>query len=61
MQRKRVLLPPGTSEDIKNLIKQLSRYEKTNEHDDAPDLLAAGVENCDPEYGMGRIEVYVLW
>jgi predicted phage terminase large subunit-like protein len=60
MQRKRVLLPPGTSEDIENLIKQLSRYGKTNEHDDAPDMLAAGVENCDPQYGMGRIEVYVL-
>jgi hypothetical protein len=30
------------------------------EHDDAPDMIAAAVENLDPQYGSGRTEVYVL-
>jgi hypothetical protein len=60
MQRKRVLLPPGNSEDTLNVIKQLTRYGKTNEHDDAPDMIAAAVENLDPQYGSGRTEVYII-
>ncbi len=60
MQRRRVLLPPGDSEDVKNLIRQLTRFGKSGERDDGPDMLAAAVENLDPEYGLGRTEVYIL-
>lgn len=60
MQRRRVLFPPGNGEDMLTVIRQLSRYGKNGEHDDAPDMIAAGVENLDPEYGVGKTEVYIL-
>jgi predicted phage terminase large subunit-like protein len=60
MQRKRVLFPPHESDDVLTAIKQLTRYGKSREHDDAPDMIAAAVENLDPNRGFGKVGMYII-
>lgn len=58
MQRRRVLLPPRSSEDVSATVLQFLRYGKSAVPDDGPDMIAAAVENL----GSGSVESTVeVW
>ncbi len=60
MKRRKILFPPSASEDVQTMVKQFTRFGKANEHDDAPDMVAAAAENIRPDYGYGTVEVTIL-
>lgn len=58
MQRRRLLFPPRTSDDVNTTILQFLRYGKASVADDGPDMLAALVDNIDAgATGTGNVEL----